>query len=172
MSVLNTRTLNMMARGVLETVDDASGVQVLGLSLLEGESKSNVERMQNYGFSSHPMGEAEAVVIFPGGDRSAGVVVALDERGTRMTGLGAGEVAVYCNSGDSIVLGMDGKITITTKNLVIEAAEKVTISAPGGVEIDAPTVTATGDVIAGTISLQNHVHGGVDPGGSNTTGPV
>jgi phage baseplate assembly protein gpV len=34
------------------------------------------------------------------------------------------------------------------------------------------TVSTTGDVVAGSISLQEHVHGGVTSGGSDTEGPV
>jgi phage baseplate assembly protein gpV len=33
-------------------------------------------------------------------------------------------------------------------------------------------IQTTGDVVAGAISLQNHVHTGVLPGGSVTGGPV
>ena len=32
-------------------------------------------------------------------------------------------------------------------------------------------LTVSGDVIGGGISLDNHVHGGVESGGSNTAGP-
>ena len=138
-STVSHRTLNMIARGVLEKTDDTSGVQVLGLSILEGERKDNVERFQNYGFTSSPTGEAEAIVVFPGGDRSAGVVVALDERGTRMTGLNPGEVAIYTNEGDSIVLGVTNEITITTRRLVITATEAV--------RMETPLLEVTGDVV-------------------------
>lgn len=138
-STVSHRTLNMIARGVLEKTDDTSGVQVLGLSILEGERKDNVEQFQNYGFTSSPTGEAEAIVVFPGGDRSAGVVVALDERGTRMTGLNPGEVAIYTNEGDSIVLGVTNEITITTRRLVITATEAV--------RMETPLLEVTGDVV-------------------------
>ena len=33
-------------------------------------------------------------------------------------------------------------------------------------------IHATGDIVAGTISLQNHVHSGVQPGGGNTSKPI
>jgi phage baseplate assembly protein gpV len=32
-------------------------------------------------------------------------------------------------------------------------------------------ITCTGDVVAGGISLRNHTHSGVEPGGGNTGGP-
>jgi phage baseplate assembly protein gpV len=34
------------------------------------------------------------------------------------------------------------------------------------------TATATGDVVGNGISLDDHVHGGVQSGGSETTGPI
>jgi phage baseplate assembly protein V len=138
-SKVSTRTLNMIARGVLEATDDSAGVQVLSLSILDGERKDNVERVQNYGFTSHPSGEAEAIVIFPGGDRSAGVVVALDERATRMTGLSPGEVAIYTNEGDSIVLGVTNEITVTTRRMIITASEAV--------RMETPLLEVTGDIV-------------------------
>jgi phage baseplate assembly protein V len=155
MSTLNDRTMNMIARGVLQATDDSKGVQVLSLSLLAGERKDNVERFQNYGFTSMPTGEAEAIVIFPGGDRSAGVVVALDNRAARMTGLQLGEVAVYTEEGDSIVLGLNRQIEITTRRLVVTATETVQITAPhaDGVRIIAPQLRVEGDVnVTGTVT--------------------
>ena len=45
-----------------------------------------------------------------------------------------------------------------------------------GIEVDGNLsvngkITATGDIIAGTISLQNHTHSGVESGGSSTGKP-
>lgn len=130
MSVLNTQVMNLIVRGVLESTDDAKGVQVGTFSLLHGEKRRGIERVQNYGFSSSPLADSEAIIVFPGGDRSAGVVVALDDRATRMSGLQAGEVAIYTHEGDSIVLGTNNEITITTKRLIINAEERVTITSP------------------------------------------
>jgi phage baseplate assembly protein V len=155
MSKLNDKIMNLIARGVLQDSNDGRGVQVLALSLFDGERKDNVERFQNYGFTSVPTGEAEAIVIFPGGDRSAGVVVALDNRGSRMTGLALGEVAVYSDEGDSIVLGLNRVIEITTRRLVINAVETVEINAPhaDGVRIIAPQLRVEGDVnVTGTVT--------------------
>jgi phage baseplate assembly protein V len=147
MSVLNDKIQNLIARGVLQSVDDGSGVQVVGLSLLAGERRDSVERFQNYGFSSVPTGEAEAIVIFPGGDRSAGVVVALDERGTRLTGLQQGEVAVYSNAGNSVILKADGEIEVTCERLVINSEETI-VTAPTGVLLNTPLLRVEGAITA------------------------
>ena len=164
MSVLNNRVMNMIVRGVLESTNDERGVQVVSLSLMEGERKDNVERFQQYGFSAHPTGECEAIVVCPAGDRSAAVVVALDDRGARITGLQPGEVAIYSDEGDSIVLGRNNQIQITTdhlladceeeavltvKRLIIAAEETVLIQAPNGVRMETPELAVTGAVIEG-----------------------
>jgi phage baseplate assembly protein V len=160
MSTLNNAVRNMIVRGVLEKSDDTKGVQVLGLSLLDGERKDNVEHFMTYGFSSNPTGEAEAIVIFPGGDRSAGIVIAIDERGSRMTGLLPGEVAMYSNSGNSVILHTDGSIEITAveqvqvwaKRLLVDVEEDVTVNAKLAVVNTEETVTvnAKGDVTVNT----------------------
>ena len=46
----------------------------------------------------------------------------------------------------------------------------ITVS-DGNVDISGATLTVSGDVIGGGISLDNHVHGGVESGGSTTSGP-
>lgn len=46
----------------------------------------------------------------------------------------------------------------------------VTINAPAGLVIN-NNVTVSGDVVASGISLVNHVHGGVESGGSTTSAP-
>jgi phage baseplate assembly protein V len=171
MARVNDQIMNIVHRGVLETADDSKGVQILGLSLLAQERKANVERFQNYGFSSVPTGEAEAIVIFPGGDRSAGVVVALDERASRMTGLAAGEVAIYTDEGDSIVLGRNQEITLTTKRLIIDAAENVTVNAEQTVTVNAKedvTVNTPTRVLLRTPLLR--VEGSIEATGTITPG--
>lgn len=63
------------------------------------------------------------------------------------------------------------------------SAKTITLSAPGGVTINANTqingnlsvsgtITAAVDVIGAGKSLKSHVHGGVSPGSSNTGTPV
>ena len=58
------------------------------------------------------------------------------------------------------------------------AGSTITIKTDGVVEIDAPTVRITGNVSVGGdvvtdagISLNNHIHGGVQVGGAKTQGP-
>ena len=59
---LTTRIRNVVARGVIKTVDDTKKVQQQQNSLLAGETKSGIERYQNYGFTSVPHPGMETVV--------------------------------------------------------------------------------------------------------------
>jgi phage baseplate assembly protein V len=132
----------MIFRGVIEKVDDSQGVQVVAISGLDGETKDNVERFQSVGHSSSPMPGTEVVVVCPGGDRSAAVIIASDDRSSRMTGLNPGEVAIYNpDTGDSVVIGVNNEITINTKRrLIITAGETVEINAAQRITMVSPII--------------------------------
>lgn len=66
-------------------------------------------------------------------------------------------------------------VRFTADGIEVVSPSKVTIRAPS-IELDGPvtttsTIDADGDVTGAGISLQNHVHGGVTPGGGNTAPP-
>jgi phage gp45-like len=159
----------MISRGVLLLVNDALKLQGLQVALLADEVRDEVERFQDYGFTSHPHPGAELVAASVAGNRDHVVVLAVDDRRYRVKGLQAGEVAIYTDEEDTIVLKRGRVIEVT-------AGTKLRIDAPlveltGDMTV-AGTVTASVDVVGGGVSLKHHVHGGVDPGGGNTGEPV
>jgi phage baseplate assembly protein V len=109
---IRARISNMIARSVVQLVDDSTKMQIMQLGILADETRDGVERFQNYGFTSVPLPGAEAVVLFVGGRRDHGLAVAVDDRRHRLSDLQSGEVAVYHHLGGSIVLKNDGTITI------------------------------------------------------------
>jgi phage baseplate assembly protein V len=113
LSPLRTKMANMIARGVVKGVGDGSTLQRLQLGVLSDETVDDGERFQSYGFSSVPLSGAEAVVVFPGGNRDHPLVIAVDDRRHRPTGLEAGEVAVYTSAGARILLTKDGDIVVS-----------------------------------------------------------
>lgn len=153
------RRVNLMvARGVLALVNDALKIQSVQVELLSGEVR-DMERFQNYGFSSNPFAGAEAVAVFVGGNRDHGLVLAIDDRRYRVKNLLTGEVAIYDDLGHSIKLTRTGIV-------IAGGSHNITISG-------APQVTVTGgDVIADGISLKTHKHGGVTAGSAQTGVPV
>lgn len=119
---LQTRIANMIARAVVSRVDDSKKMQIVQISMGD-ETHDDIERVQNYGFTSVPQEGAEAAVIFVGGGRDHGLAIAVDDRRYRVKGLQAGEVAVYTDQGDKIVIKRGGNIEVT-------ASTKVVINAP------------------------------------------
>lgn len=128
-----------LGRGIIRLVADGAGIQTVQLDLMANETRSKVERFQEYGFTSVPLAGAEAAVIFMGGNRDHGIVVAVDDRRYRLKALAAGEVALYTDEGDKIHFKRGNTIEITTDNLVVNAAE--------GVTFNTPLVRASGDII-------------------------
>ncbi|MDF8551973.1 HK97 family phage prohead protease [Escherichia coli] len=86
------------------------------------EMKEDDEHLEPYGFTARANSGAEAVVLFPDGDRSHAVVVTVSDRRYRLKGLQTGEVAVYDDQGQSVTLTREGIVvdgagkTITFRN--------------------------------------------------------
>lgn len=159
----------MIGRAVVLLVNDGSKLQGLQVSLLADEVRDQVERFQNYGFTSHPLPGAEAVAASVAGNRDHVLVIAVDDRRYRLTALQQGEVAIYTDEGDKIVLKRGGTIEVTASTKVV--LDTPLVECTGNVTV-AGTVTAGVDVVAAGISLVGHVHGGVDTGVGNTGVPA
>lgn len=192
---LKNRINLMLARGVLTGVQDGGGLQTAQASLLEDEVRDGLERVQNYGFTSHPLGGAEVVVAFVGGNRDHGIILSVDDRRYRIS-LEAGEVAIYTDEGDYIKLKRDNNIEIKTRHLKIMAEDDVTIetkeflvkastatvfetpslsfAGEGGNSATAKltgSLTATNDLVANNGAVSLRAHGHINGGGSGTSGP-
>lgn len=156
----------MMATGLarVTTGKDDGATQVLQLDFGAKEVQDGRYRLAEYGFTSMPLPGADAAVVFLGGDRSAGIVIATGDRRYRLKGLAPGEVALYDDLGHVVKLSRSGiAINGGGHNLTITNAPKVTVD--GDIEV-------TGDVRAGTVSLRHHKHGLVTPGTGQSGEPV
>lgn len=107
---IKTKIANAITRAVVSRVDDSLGIQSVQIGALADEDIDDGERFQEYGFTSVPVEGAEAVAIFPNGDRAHPLVIAVDDRRYRITGLAAGEVAIYNDQGASVTLKANGDI--------------------------------------------------------------
>ena len=186
---LTRRVMLTVSRGVLGGVDDAGGLQRGQVTLLAGETRDGVERVQPFGFSSVPIPGADALVICVGGNRDHPVVVNVDDRRFRPTGLQAGEVCIYSpQSGHRITLKADRSIEIEGLTVVIKAEEKIRLESPvvevtgalvaadgmAALEVQTPALHVTGEVMdrsaTGGMTMQGmrddynaHNHGGAGP---------
>lgn len=160
---ISSRVMMMFGRGVLRGVNDANGRQQLQVELLKGELRDGVEHMQNYGFTSHPLG-GDVAVAFIGGNREQGIVLVADDRRFRIS-LKPGEVAIYDDQ--------DNKIELLRDMIKVTAIAKVQIDAPEGkFNIDQLDINGTSLKHNGKNIGSTHQHGNVTIGGSNSGVPI
>lgn len=193
---LLTLLRGLLGRGVVESVDDTPMMRTVQAEFLPGDVREGLEHFEPYGFTSRVKEGAEAIGAFFNGDRSHGVVLVTADRRFRLH-VEEGEVAVFDDQGQKVVLKRDGILVETPKNLTatvggnaLATVSGTTTLKSGDVTIDAPSVhitgtlsvdghisgsggmavsggsgaavtgaiTATGDIKAGSISLQGHTH--------------
>lgn len=168
---LRQRLALMVGRAVVLLVNDGLRMQGLQISLLEDETRDDVEHFQNYGFTSHPLPGAEAIALGVAGNRDHLVVLTVDDRRYRLKGLAAGEVAIYTDQGDKIVLKRGGTVEVTASTkvrLVTPLVECTGALQVAGSISSGASITAAGDVadqngaktMAGMRAAFNpHLHG-------------
>ena len=120
---IKRRILSIVGRAVLKQVYEDQGIQLVRIDDTVGDVRDRVQRMQDFGFSSHPPLESEVLVLFPGGDRTAGIIIKAEDRSTRVKNLSVGESVVYNAHGLRVFL-KEGAIHIgqsdsSTENLVL-----------------------------------------------------
>lgn len=167
MRELKSAIRNLLSRGVIRLVNSAAKCQLVQIEMLGGELKDDVEHLEPYGYTSCPHAGAEHVAVFPDGDKSHGVVLVVADRRYRLKGLKAGEVALYTDEGDRIVLRRGRSIEIKTLTLEVEAKTKA--------RFNTPLLECTGDIKdkVGTMQSMRDQHNDHDhPGGTPTGKPT
>ncbi len=117
---LARRVRLMVGRGVLALVNDALKMQSVQVQLLSGEVR-DMERFQDYGFTSVPHAGAEVLAAFVGGNRDHGIAVKVDDRRYRLKALANGEVALYDDLGQKVHLHRNGILVHTPMTFRVEA---------------------------------------------------
>jgi phage baseplate assembly protein V len=115
---LQRKLSQVVSRAVVRVINDGLKMQELQLTVMADETLDGVERFQNYGFTSHPKAGAEAITLSVGGHRSHSVAVVVDDRRYRLKALQAGEVALYDDLGQKVVLHRDHILVKSPKVLV------------------------------------------------------
>lgn len=188
---LRRRILLSVVQGIVNIVNDTPGIQIMQVGLGSGYIRDNTPRMQEYGFTSNPPSGGFAIVLSAGGNISDAVVIATDDPRYRPINLNSGEAKMYDNVGKFIYLSAAGIIIdaagspVTIENastVTINASGTVTVNTSADVVLNTPLLKVSGDIIDNygtnthTIgemrTLYNeHYHGGVMSGGSNTDTP-
>jgi phage baseplate assembly protein V len=127
----------LVGRGRIKVSNDGGAVQSHQVQLSPLELK-DVARAAEYGFTSMPQPGCHAVVIFVGGDRSNGIIVATNDQAHRLKNLQPGEVAIYDDQGQSVY--------ITRSGIVVNGGGKqVTITNTPKVRVES-NIEATGTI--------------------------
>ncbi|MGG2139901.1 phage baseplate assembly protein V [Symbiopectobacterium sp. RP] len=127
-SMLQRSLSRLWSRAVVRGVNSAMACQQVDIAMIAGETKAGVEYLEPYGFTSTAHSGAEGVALFLAGDRSHGIVINVADRRYRLKGLKEGEVAIYSDEGDSIVLKRGRLIEATTETFILNAKNKVVLN--------------------------------------------
>jgi len=152
------RLANIVATGKLTYSDNSGGEQIISATLTSGEQKSDMEKIEPFGFSSSPNAGAEIVALFPGGGRSRGLIINAGGRGYRFKAEPGG-VAIYDDQGQSVHLGGG--------NIVIKGVGDIEMETDGEIKMRSSKLTHN-DVDIGS----THKHKDVTSGYSNTGTPA
>lgn len=155
---MNLRTLSrglLAAFGlghVTATRDDAP-VKVLQVRFSPLETHDSIPLIQQYGFSSRPKPNANAVVVFLTGDRNQGLAIATTDQ-RYVVHLSEGEVALHTDEGDHVYLKRGREIEVV-------AGTKLTVTSP--LTTVSGDLRVAGGVTAGyggsdAVTLQGHSH--------------
>lgn len=138
---LGGRLLSVVGVGKKTTGKDDGPAQSLQVQLGADEVRDNTPRLAEYGFTSMPPDGSHVTVLFVGGDRSNGVVIATGDPASRKRNLQPGETAIYDNSGKWIYL-KDGSIEIEAAGqpVTVNGATTVTVNGSTSITLVAPSI--------------------------------
>lgn len=135
---LYRRVMLVVGRGRIKTGSDTGAAQQQQVTLGPFETFDNVPRLSEYGFNSMPPPESDAVLIFVGGNRVDGVIIATGNQTYRMRSLKPGEVSISDNLGQSVYLTQNGIV-------VSGAGLPVLVTNTPEITLDTPLTRITGD---------------------------
>lgn len=146
---LYQRIVLSIGRGRITTVNDAGPVQLVQATLNDREVRDTTPRVAEFGFASNPPAGADVILLFVGGERSNGVVIASNHQQSRPKNLQPGESMVFDLWGKSIYFTAAGGIVIDAKgtDVTVNNATTVTINAATEVQMNTPILRVTGDVL-------------------------
>lgn len=89
----------MIARGIISNVNEDEKCQLVQVSLRSDEVRDDVERFQEYGFTSSPPNDSEVLTVSIGGNRAHTIAICAQDRTSRPTGMDEGDVALFTTAG-------------------------------------------------------------------------
>lgn len=111
----------LFGRGILTGTSDGLKMQNAQMTSLDGETFDDVERPQQYGQISVPLPGAETFFGCLMGDRDQAVILVVEDKRYRPTGLPDGDSGIYHYEGHRLRLTKDGRAILTCKTLEVYA---------------------------------------------------
>ncbi len=188
---IRRRLVGMISRAVVTDINDSLKRQNIQIKIHYDESMDNVERFQNYGFSSNPPKGAEAIPVAVAGNLADIVVLAVEDKNVRPKDGDDLDVYVYHAEGHYIKLSKGGKAYVKATDVTLDTSNSCTIISPqtliqgplhvtGGISTDlgifatggitSASVVSGSDLTAGGFSYLGHFH--KDAENRNTSAPV
>ena len=174
LNLLLLRLSNVISRGILKKITPGK-TQTAQITLMKDEVFDGIEFPQTFGFISMPLDGAEAIALFFGGNRDHGTIATIFDKKYAPTDLEEGESCIYNKvSGTRIYLRKNGdveiksdsKIAITTPLVTMSGHLEVKGDIRDKVDTNSHNIRQMRDI------FNDHVHGGVLPGGGLTLEPT
>lgn len=117
-------------RGKLTAIKSGEAIQKAQISGLSGEVLQEVEVIQQFGFTSVLPTGSQVVILPVGGRTTHSLVIASECENYRIQALKSGEVAVYNQSGASIILKEGKLIEVNCNEFILNASQKISLNTP------------------------------------------
>ncbi|MFZ6687500.1 phage baseplate assembly protein V [Undibacterium sp. SXout11W] len=156
-------SVRMAFRAVLTNINSNSPIQLIQADGLAGEQLQDNELMQHYGFTSAPLNGTKLIVLPIGGKTAHGIVIATEHTQYRLKALKKGEVALYDDQGQQIILTRSG-IVIKGAGLPIRIQDtpSITTDTPlfhmtGNLQVDGDIFNSGNVTTQGNNSVQGNI---------------
>lgn len=170
---IKRRLSSMVARAIVVDVVEDLQRQGLQVRIDNDESGDNIERFQQYGFSSVPPKDSEAIIASLRGDVGQRIALAVEKKELRPKGDPL-DVFIYHAEGHSMRLTKSGQLLISVTDAIVEASNSFTIISPqtlidgplhvtGGISTDlgiyaSGVIASDTDLTSGGFSYLGHKH--------------
>lgn len=107
----------VVTRGTIAKAASDGPCQAAQVRIDADDVADDVEVFEPYGLTARALPGAETIQVAVGGDQAHLVTLCVADRRYRLTGLSGGEVALYNDSGASVVIKADGSIELSPANV-------------------------------------------------------
>ncbi|PHQ72404.1 MAG: hypothetical protein COB93_00235 [Sneathiella sp.] len=152
----STQGQNQVYRAKLQETKDGDGQQMMRVTGRAGEqlgANSLVPRIQSFGLSSNPPLGSHGIVMAPGGDPSAAVLLGVESPDHRVRNVEIGGTILYDQNGNMISL-VAANIRIVSPTEIILVAPNIALD--GNVYLGGPVGSGVPSSKEGTLDTANH----------------